>query len=219
MTTDRKYRARALVRGLAVAGCLAILTACASKPIVRTQSAPALDLQKYQSFGFVEHPDTDKAGYTTLTTRYLKDARHRARCSRGATPRAPQPDLLVNFTTGSKDKVEGDSWPDVGLGWGRWSRGWGWGGMWGGRDIRTVTEGSLTIDVVDQQHKELIWSGTAKGRVTPGTRTTRRPPSTRPSTRSSPGTRGNPSSRARTTASLRNAARTVAGRVNESAQR
>ncbi len=36
----------------------------------------------------------------------------------------------------------------------------------GRRDIRTVTEGSLTIDVVDQQHKELIWSGTAKGRVT-----------------------------------------------------
>jgi hypothetical protein len=40
--------------------------------------------------------------------------------------------------------------------------------MWGGRDIRTITEGSLTIDVVDQQHKELIWSGTAKGRVTAG---------------------------------------------------
>jgi uncharacterized protein DUF4136 len=163
MTTKSK-RARALARGLAVAGCLAILTACASKPVVRTQSAPALDIQRYQSFGFVEHPDTDKAGYTTLVTRYLKDAVTREMLARGYTQSA-QPDLLVNFTTGSKDKVEGDSWPDVGLGWGRWSRGWGWGGTWGGRDIRTVTEGSLTIDVVDQQHKELIWSGTAKGRV------------------------------------------------------
>lgn len=164
MTTESKH-AQALVRGLAVAGCLAILTACASKPMVRTQSAPALDLHKYQSFGFVEHPDTDKAGYTTLTTRYLKDAVTREMLARGYT-QSTQPDLLVNFSTGSRDKVEGDPWPDVGLGWGRWSRGWGWGGMWGGRDIRTVTEGSLTIDVVDQQRKELIWSGTAKGRVT-----------------------------------------------------
>jgi hypothetical protein len=139
--------------------------ACASKPVVRTQSAPALDLQKFQSFGFVEHPDTDKAGYTTLTTRYLKDAVTREMLARGYTPSA-EPDLLVNFSTGSRDKIEGNAWPDVGLGWGHWSRGWGWGGSWGGRDIRTVTEGSLTIDVVDSQRKELIWSGTAKGRVT-----------------------------------------------------
>jgi len=164
MTTDSK-RARGLVRVLAMAGALAILTACASKPVVRTQSSPVLDIQKYQTFGFVERPDTDKSGYTTLTTRFLKEAVAREMVARGYT-RSEQPDLLVNFTAGSKDKVEGDSWPEVGLGWGRWSRGWGWGGMWGSRDIRTVTEGSLTIDVVDQQHKELVWSGTAKGRVT-----------------------------------------------------
>jgi uncharacterized protein DUF4136 len=165
MTTESK-RAQALLRGLALAGCLAILTACASSPVVRTQSVPDLNIQRYQSFGFVEHPDTDKSGYTTLTTRFLKDAVAREMVARGYTRSDQQPDLLVNFTTASKDKVEGDSWPDVGLGWGRWSRGWGWGGTWGGQDIRTVTEGSLTIDVVDPQHKELIWSGTAKGRVT-----------------------------------------------------
>jgi hypothetical protein len=153
------------VRGLAIAGLVTLLAACASRPQIRTQSAPALDLQKYQTFGFVEHPDTDKSGYTTLTTRYLKDAVAREMQARGYT-RSEQPDLLVNFSVGSKDKVEGSSWPDIGVGWGRWSRGWGWGGSFGGRDIRTVTEGSLTIDVVDQQRKELIWSGTAKGRVT-----------------------------------------------------
>src|ERR1041384_8433272 len=109
MTTHSK-RARALVRGLATAGVLAILTACAARPVVRTQSAPALDIQKYQTFGFVERPDTDKAGYTTLTTRYLKDAVTREMLARGYTQSA-QPDLLVNFTTGSKDKVEGEAGP------------------------------------------------------------------------------------------------------------
>ncbi len=68
------------------------------------------------------------------------------------------PELLVNFVLGSKDKVEGDSGPAFGIGVGRWGRGgWGWGGSYGGvysgRDIRTITEGSLTVDVVDQQKK------------------------------------------------------------------
>ena len=153
------------IRGLAIAGLAAVLAACASKPVIRTQTAPALDVRKYQSFGFVEHPDTDKSGYTTLTTRYLKGAVTREMLARGYA-QSEQPDLLVNFSVGARDKVEGSSWPDVGVGWGHWSRGWGWGGTFGGRDIRTVTEGSLTIDVVDQQRKELVWSGTAKGRVT-----------------------------------------------------
>src|SRR5262245_51498788 len=103
MTSDSK-RAQVVLRGMVVAGCLAILTACASKPVIRTQSVPGLDIQKYQSFGFVEHPDTDKSGYTTLTTRFLKDAVAREMVARGYT-RSDQPDLLVNFTTGSKDKV------------------------------------------------------------------------------------------------------------------
>jgi hypothetical protein len=153
------------IRGLAIAGLAAVLAACASKPVIRTQTAPALDIRKYQSFGFVERPDTDQSGYTTLITRYLKDAVTREMLARGYA-QSEQPDLLVNFSVGAQDKVEGSSWPDVGVGWGRWSRGWGWGGTFGGRDIRTVTEGSLTIDVVDQQRKELVWSGRAKGRVT-----------------------------------------------------
>lgn len=153
------------LNALAAAGLAFMLAACASGPDIRTQSAPQLDIFKYRTFGFVEHPDTDKSGYTTLTTRYLKEAVSREMQSRGYM-QSNTPDLLINFSTGSKDKVEGSSWPDVGLGWGRWSRGWGWGGTLGSRDIRTVTEGTLTIDVVDQQHRELIWSGTAKGRIT-----------------------------------------------------
>jgi len=160
MTTRSKW-----IRGMVVVALAATLAACATRPQVRTQSAPALDVQKYQTFGFVERPDTDKAGYTTLTTRYLKDAVVREMGARGYA-QSEHPDLLVNFSVGSKDKVEGSPWPDVGVGWGRYSRGWGWGGTFGGRDIRTVTEGSLTIDVVDESHKELIWSGTAKGPIT-----------------------------------------------------
>ena len=61
------------------------LAACQSSPQIRTQSAPALDVLRYQTFGFVEHPDTDKSGYTTLTTRYLKEAVSREMLARGYT--------------------------------------------------------------------------------------------------------------------------------------
>ena len=37
---------------------------------------------------------------------------------------------------------------------------------YGGRDVRTITEGSLTIDVVDHGQSALVWSGTAEGRLT-----------------------------------------------------
>ena len=158
---------RALCRWLPAAGFLVLLAACQSRPEVRAQSVPGLDILKYQTFGFVEHPDTDKAGYTTLTTRYLKDAVHREMLARGYTE-SEKPDLLVNFSVGNKDKIEGTTGPSVGVGYGGgwWRRGIGVGVGIGDRDIRTVTEGSLTIDVVDHQRSELIWSGTAAGRLT-----------------------------------------------------
>ncbi|MEP7247372.1 MAG: DUF4136 domain-containing protein [Gammaproteobacteria bacterium] len=152
--------------GLAVALVALTLGACQTRPEVRTQSAPALDVTQYRTFGFVEHLDTDKAGYSTLITRYLKDSVTREMVARGYT-QSETPDVAINFTTGEKDKVEGTTGPSLGVGYSRWGyRGFGWGLGYGGRDIRTVTEGSLTIDVVDQSRKELLWTGTASGTLT-----------------------------------------------------
>ena len=142
------------------------LAGCQSAPNIRTQSAPALDVQKYQTFGFVEHPDTDQSGYTTLTTRYLKEAVSREMLARGYTV-SDKPDLVVNFIAGTRDKVESTPGPGIGVGYGRWGyRGFGWGLGYGSRDVRTITQGSLTIDVVDHRESALIWSGTAAGRLT-----------------------------------------------------
>jgi hypothetical protein len=147
---------------LALTAVLA-LSACQTRPEIRTQSAPELNTQTYHTFGFVEHPSTDKASYTTLTTRYLEDAVTREMLARGYT-QSDHPDLQINFTVASRDRVE--SYPGPGVGYSRWGwRGWGWG--WGyGRDVHTYTEGSLTIDVVDHNKRELVWSGTAEGRLT-----------------------------------------------------
>ncbi len=162
--------ARTARRLLAVAAVAALLAACQSRPEIRTQTAPDFEVGRYQTYGFVEHPSTDTAGYTTLTTRYLKDSVTRELQARGYT-QSDNPELLVNFRVGSKDKVEGRTGPSVGVGYGRgwgWHRGWGgWGGIGiGDRDIRTVTEGALSVDLVDKQSNALVWSGTASGTVT-----------------------------------------------------
>lgn len=149
-----------------------LLAACQTRPEIRTQTAPDFEIGKYQTYGFVEHPSTDTAGYTTLTTRYLKDSVTRELQARGYTQNEI-PELLVNFRVGSKDKVEGRTGPTVGVGYGRWwHRGWGgWGGIGvGDRDIRTVTEGALSVDLVDRQSNALVWTGTAEGTVTKAAR-------------------------------------------------
>jgi hypothetical protein len=159
-------------RWLTAATLAALLVACHSRPEIRTQAAPDFEVGRYQTYGFMERPSTDTAGYTTLTTRYLKDAVAREMQARGYTL-SESPELLVNFRVDSKDKVEGRTGPTVGVGYGRWwHRGWGgWGGIGvGDRDIRTVTEGALSLDLVDRQSNTLVWSGTASGTVTKAAR-------------------------------------------------
>jgi len=154
-------------RLLAAVAVLTVLAACQTRPEVRSQSAPNLDLARYTTYGFMEKPSTDTAGYTTLTTRYLEEAVSREMASRGYT-RSDKPDLLVNFNVATKDKVESRG-PSVGVGYGGWGwrHGYAWGGSFGGyNDIRNYTEGSLTIDLVDRERNELVWSGTAVGRLT-----------------------------------------------------
>jgi hypothetical protein len=155
---------RAWLAALTTTALAVVLSACATHPAVRTESAPEANLLRYQTFGYVEHPDTDKRSYTTLTTRYLKDAINREMLARGYT-QSDRPDLVINFTVASKDRIE--SYPYAGgVGFGRWGRGFGGGGWYGGSDIRTVTDGSLTIDVVDPGQRQLVWRGVAEGRLT-----------------------------------------------------
>lgn len=158
---------RPVSRWLAAATLLAALAACQSAPEIRSQSAPNLDLTRYSTYGFVEKPSTDTAGYTTLTTRFLTEAVDREMQARGYTKSADSPDLLVNFDVATKDKIEGRRGPNVGFGYGGWRRGYGYGwGVGTGDDIHNYTEGTLTIDVVDRSKNELVWSGTAVGRLT-----------------------------------------------------
>ena len=72
------------------------------------------------------------------------------------------PDLLVGIFTKSRDKVNVNQYNNLNMGFG-----WGWNPWWGGMNnnisVNQYTEGTLFIDFIDKDKKELIWQGVGKG--------------------------------------------------------
>lgn len=160
----------------------ALLAACATQPEVRTRVAEQVDLAAFHTYAFVQKPGTDSGAYKSLTTQQLEKDVGAELQSRGYVPAgAGQPaDILVDFSVGSRDRVEGGyAGPSYGMGWG-WGWGWGWAPYgwgpgpwgWGGgyygyyNDVRTITRASLTVDLIDRTKKSVVWSGTAFSDVT-----------------------------------------------------
>jgi len=151
--------------------CLAIVVvACATPPRVRSQTAPGANVTTYKTYGYFEKLGTDTGPYASIVSRQLKDATNREMLARGYVEAATNPDLLINFNVATKEKIEGHSGPTMSLGfgrgWGSWRSGYSWGLGVRDTDIRSTTEGTLTIDVVDRARNELVWSGSAVGRLT-----------------------------------------------------
>jgi hypothetical protein len=86
--------------------------------------------------------------------------------SKGFT-KSDNPDILINFFTKEREQVDINQFN---AGWGY---GWGWGWnpwMWGGNtSVYRYAEGTLTIDFIDNNKKELIWQGIGEGTLTKNT--------------------------------------------------
>ncbi len=165
---------RTVMRLSFLAGLGLLLVSCATRYDIRSQSALNVNLASYHTYAFMAKPGTDKDGYKSLTTQSLERAVNREMYARGYTPATPgtEPDLVINFNIKEKDKVQGDGPGGLGYyGWGygygpRWGYGYGLGFDDYNNSIQTVTEGSLVIDLVDRARNEVVWSGTAVGRIT-----------------------------------------------------
>ena len=160
------------VKLLAMGAVTALLAACATGPVVRTRMAEQVDLTRFHTYAFVAKPGTDTGPYKSLTTQQLERDVGQELQSRGYTPASTgeTPDLLVNFTEGAHDRVEGamagpPPGPAFGMGWGwapyRWGPWgpWGWGGYYS--DVQTITTVSLSIDLIDRSDNSVVWSVTA----------------------------------------------------------
>ena len=70
----------------------------------------------------------------------------------------------MSIFTKSQQRVDvyNNAWGMGRWGWGGFGPGWGWG--WNNQPVvSTQTEGTLFIDLIDMEKKELIWQGMGTG--------------------------------------------------------
>jgi Domain of unknown function (DUF4136) len=155
----------ALVR-TAVLSLLTLSVGCASKPEIRVDADPSANFSAYQSFSFFSELATDQSKYSTMITSRLKDATRREMQKRGYTEAPQDPQLLVNFNTNVQSRTEVHGSPSAGF-YGYRS---GMYGSWSSYPTEVYTkqykEGTLAIDIVDAQKKQLVWQGIAQARLT-----------------------------------------------------
>jgi hypothetical protein len=160
---SRVAAALALTAALFAAGC-----ATTSGPKTRIDYDRSADFSVYRTYGFPKETGTDRGGYSTLVTSYLKSAMSSQMEARGYKYSEDHPDLLVNFYMNTRERTEIRPDARASVGYGYYGYRYGLYNAWPMYDEdRTVTYkvGTLNIDIVDAEKKQLVWEGVAEGRV------------------------------------------------------
>ena len=153
----------------ALAATAIALAGCASGPDIQADYDRSADFGKYRTYGFVSQAGTDSGDFRSLSTQMLQNAAARQMEQRGYT-RAENPDLVINFKGKLEEKVDVESTPAPYYG-----PGWGYGGWygapyggWGGTEVTTrrYNVGTLVIDVVDREKRQVVFQGAISGVVT-----------------------------------------------------
>ena len=153
----------------ALAATAIALAGCASGPDIQADYDKSADFGKYRTYGFVAQAGTDSGDFRSLSTQMLQNAAARQMEQRGYS-RAENPDLVINFKGKLEEKVDVESTPAPYYG-----PGWGYGGWygapyggWGGTEVTTrrYNVGTLVIDVVDREKRQVVFQGAISGVVT-----------------------------------------------------
>lgn len=119
------------------------------------------DFTTYKSFAFYK-PGIDKAKISDLDKKRILRAIEAGMIAKGFT-KSSEPDLLVSIFTETKENV---NVYQNNFGWGY---GWGWNPWYWGTGynrVSTTTQGTLYIDLIDANKKELIWQGMGTSALT-----------------------------------------------------
>lgn len=139
---------------------LLFLNSCSSVQ-VHSDFENGVDFSKYQTYAF-QKSSIDKVEISDIDKRRILRALEKSLSEKGFT-KSEQPQFLVSFFTKEREQV--DVWQNNmawGWGWGPW-----WGPGWGGTQVSSYTEGTLYIDIIDANSKELIWQGYGVGALNP----------------------------------------------------
>ncbi|MFY0713566.1 DUF4136 domain-containing protein [Seonamhaeicola sp. NFXS20] len=140
---------------------LFVVTSCSSVRVAADYDKNA-SFEDYKTFAFFK-TGIDKAEISDLDKRRILRAIEAELLAKGYT-KSDNPDLLVSLFTKSQQRVDvyNNAWGYGAWGWGPgWGPGWGWG--WNQPSVTTSTQGTLFIDLIDANKKELIWQGMGTG--------------------------------------------------------
>ena len=147
------------------------LAGCETGPDIRADYDKAADFGKYRTYNFVAATGTGSTDAKSLAQQILQSAASREMESRGYT-KADNADLLINFKGKLEEKTDIESTPApmYGAGWGY--RGW-YGAPYGaygygGTEVSTrrYNVGTLVMDIVDREKKQVVFQGGAEQEVT-----------------------------------------------------
>jgi hypothetical protein len=140
---------------------LVILFSSCSAVKVAVDYDRKVDFKKYKTFAFYK-TGIDKAEISDLDKKRILRAIESELSLLGMV-KSENPDMLVSIFTKSREKVNVNQNNNFGYGFG-----WGWNpwmgnGMNNNVNISQYTEGTLFIDFIDKQKKELVWQGVGTG--------------------------------------------------------
>tara|TARA_R110001592_G_scaffold26092_2_gene98185 strand:+ start:440 stop:982 length:543 start_codon:yes stop_codon:yes gene_type:complete len=139
---------------------IAFLTSCNSIKVA-TDYDSKVDFKSYKTFAFYK-PGIDKAEISDLDKKRVLRAIESELLAKGFM-KSENPDFLVSFFTKSRQKVNINQNNNMGYGFG-----WGWNpwmfnGMNNNISVDQYTEGTLFVDFIDKDKKELVWQGIGTG--------------------------------------------------------
>lgn len=143
-----------------------LLTGCSAVKVTSDYDSK-VDFNQYKTFAFYK-TGIDQAAISDLDKKRILRAIESELVVKGFT-KSENPQMLVSIFTKSREKVNVNQNNNFGLGFG-WGFGWGWnpwmmmgGGMGNDLNISQYTEGTLFIDFIDTNKKELVWQGVGTG--------------------------------------------------------
>lgn len=152
-----------IIKTLPLIALLMVVTSCSSVRVAADYDKEA-KFSEYNTFAFFK-TGIDKAEISDLDKRRILRAIEAELLAKGYT-KSEKPDLLVSLFTKSQQRVDvyNNSWGYGAWGWGGWGGfgpAWGWG--WNQPNVSTSTQGTLYVDLIDTDKKELVWQGMGTG--------------------------------------------------------
>ena len=159
------------LRLVAALVAMAALAGCASGPDVRGDYDRAADFSKYKTYNFLAETGQDGTEFKSIAQQMMQQAASREMEARGYV-KSQDPDLLINFKGKLEEKTDIQSTPAPYYGPGFGYRGW-YGAPYGaygygGTEVTTrrYNVGTLVIDVVDREKRQVVFQGAISGVVT-----------------------------------------------------